>query len=132
MKGARGKLQLHHANCDSNHYDLLGAFRGGAILWIVCFHILANCREQYGSFLNFIIQHGSLGVPIFFVISGYCTGLSVDKLELSGGKPVKFLAKRIKRIYLTYWLHLIFVAALLPIAIATIITIWQWTKCGAL
>lgn len=95
-------------------YILLDAFRGIAILWIVCFHVLAGLRENYGLVLNYIISKGHLGVQIFFVISGY--GIAASVLSNMSPKPFPFLFSRLKRIYSTYWWHLLFAALIIPIA----------------
>lgn len=95
-------------------YKIIDSFRGLAILWIVCFHVLAGVREQYGFFLNYIISQGGLGVSIFFVISGYGISSSILR-EDYWGKPLLFLQKRFKRIFLVYWWHLLFAALLIPV-----------------
>ena len=61
----------------TERYRLLDAFRGIAIIWIVCYHILQDVREEYGKILNYIISHGALGIQIFFVISGYGIAFSI-------------------------------------------------------
>ena len=94
---------------------LLDAFRGAAVLWIVGFHILVGNREHYGSILNFIISKGMLGVSIFFVISGFGIALSLDRALVANETAYMFLKRRLKRIYLTYWFHLIFAALIIPV-----------------
>ncbi len=104
------------AQNSAKRYELLEAFRGFAILWIVCFHVLVGVREQYGRFLNDFIAHGRYGVSIFFAISGY--GLAAS---IAGGayweRPLSFLTRRLKRIYLPYWWHLTFAALIIPLLI---------------
>lgn len=94
-------------------YRLLDAFRGIAILWIVCFHILNNMEQYYGSLLSTTISYGYLGVSIFFVISGYGIANSIFNKEKQ--KNFTFLTRRFKRIYFTYWWHLLFAAILIPV-----------------
>ena len=94
-------------------YKLLDVFRGIAILWIVCFHILSSVCKQYGVVLNYIISNGYLGVNIFLVISGYGIATSIF-----GGKnqvASVFLLRRLKRIYLPYWWYLLFAVLILPL-----------------
>lgn len=93
-------------------YKLLDVFRGIAILWIVCFHILANVSKQYGVVLSYIINHGYLGVNIFFVISGY--GIATSIFGRKHQVPSRFLLRRLKRIYLPYWWYLLFAVFILP------------------
>lgn len=100
-------------------YQLLDAFRGLAILWIVCFHVLADVREQYGTVLNYIIAKGYLGVSIFFVISGYGVAASTSHGTYSR-KPLSFLSRRLKRIYFPYWWHLLFAVLVIPVLSALV------------
>ena len=94
---------------DPIRYKLLDAFRGLAILWIVCFHLL---DRQYGSVLNTIIKHGYLGVSVFFVISGYgIAALTSHTVQ----QPHSFLLRRIQKIYPLYWWSILFAAFIIPI-----------------
>jgi len=97
-----------------DRYVLLDVFRGLAILWIVCFHLLDNVRENYGFILSHIINYGYLGVPIFFVISGYGISKSISDRALYFDKSHLFLLPRLKRIYFCYWWHLLFVVLIIP------------------
>jgi exopolysaccharide production protein ExoZ len=111
-------------------YQLLDAFRGIAILWIVAFHLLEGVREQYGEVLSYIIGRGSLGVPIFFAIGGY--GIAVSTLGGAyNGTPVSFITRRLKRIYPPYWWHLLFAVLVLPLCCAVLSLLksggFQWT-----
>ncbi len=95
-------------------YQLIDSIRGIAILWIVCFHVLAGVREEYGFLVNYIIKHGSLGVSAFFVISGYGISSTISQ-GYYWGKPFLFLKKRLNRIYQPYWWHLLFAALIIPV-----------------
>lgn len=101
----------------NSRYILLDAFRGISILWIVCFHVLKDVREQYIFILDFIISYGHLGVQIFFVISGYGIAVSVDSRYQ---KPLTFLLFRLRRIYLPYWWHLLFALLIIPLVTSII------------
>lgn len=106
----------------AKRYKLLNAFRGLAILWIVCFHVLVNVREQYGIVLNYIIAQGYLGVSIFIVISGYGVASSISH-GTYWRNPLSFLWRRLKRIYFPYWWHLLFAALIIPVLSALVSTI---------
>lgn len=56
-----------------------------------------------------------LGVSIFFVISGFGIALSLDRALGANETAYMFLKRRLKRIYLTYWFHLIFAALIIPV-----------------
>ena len=101
-------------NLPLKRYKLIDAFRGIAILWIVCFHVMVGVREQYGEILNGIISHGYLGVQIFFIISGY--GFAVSFFGGKYPKPNFYLISRLRRIYFPYWWHLIFAALIIPLS----------------
>ncbi|MGO9019927.1 MAG: acyltransferase family protein [Syntrophobacteraceae bacterium] len=110
---------------DKPRYMLLNACRGIAIVWIVYFHILGNVdrsdlRDQYGNIIGFIIKHGYLGNVLFFVISGYCIGSSLDRALAFDEPPYKWLWNRLKRIYLPYWWSLLFIVVIIPIVSAVL------------
>lgn len=44
-----------------------------------------------------------IGVPIFFVISGYCISASADRLRRSNGSASHYFTRRFKRIFPPYW-----------------------------
>ena len=93
-------------------YKLIDAFRGMAILWIMCFHVLIDVRTHYGPIINFIIRHGYLGVQAFFVISGY--GFAASLSDGRHHPPAAYLAGRLKRVYIPYWWQLLFAALIIP------------------
>lgn len=96
-------------------YNLLDAFRGLAILWIVCFHVLQGDRDSYGGILSQIINHGHLGVSVFFVISGYSISASIFRNRTFYHQPYLFLIRRLRRIYFCYWWHLLFAVLIFPV-----------------
>jgi peptidoglycan/LPS O-acetylase OafA/YrhL len=52
-----------------------------------------------------------LGVPLFFVVSGYCIAASMDSHRRRGASSWEFLKRRLRRIYPPYWAALlVFVA----------------------
>ncbi len=54
----------------------------------------------------------NLGVPLFFVISGYCIAASADSHRRRGSGPLGFLFRRVWRIYPPYWSAFAFFAIL--------------------
>ena len=56
-----------------------------------------------------------LGVPIFFVISGYCIAASADSSRRKGDSPWTFLKRRFWRIYPPYWASLVGLIALVAV-----------------
>ena len=50
-----------------------------------------------------VLWHMNIGVPLFFVISGYCIAASVDAARRRGKGSLAFLGRRFWRIYPPYW-----------------------------
>lgn len=98
-----------------NRFRSLDSFRGMAILWIVCFHILVTHREGYGKILDLIVKNGHLGVEVFFIVSGFGISMSVHRSLANNDSPLVFLKKRLSRIYLPYFFSLFFAALIIPV-----------------
>ncbi len=49
----------------------------------------------------------NVGTPLFFVISGYCIAASTDAHRRKGHSPLRFLARRLWRIFPSYWAALL-------------------------
>jgi peptidoglycan/LPS O-acetylase OafA/YrhL len=56
--------------------------------------------------LVFLVSKGWTGVPIFFVISGYCITATADHSRRHAKGARDFLRRRVRRIYPPYWLML--------------------------
>ena len=94
-------------------YRLLDAWRGVAALWVVLLHCSGEGIPPPLAQFSFL---GLLGVPMFFVISGYCIANAAVR-SLNTPRPlVHFLVTRLKRIYPPY-----FFASLLTILLATLL-----------
>lgn len=59
----------------------------------------------------YVVNRMSLGVPLFFVISGYCILASADAIRRQGATPWTFLARRARRIYPPYWVAVLWFVA---------------------
>jgi peptidoglycan/LPS O-acetylase OafA/YrhL len=90
---------------------LLDLARGLACLWVFFFH-LGNLFEEASPLIAYIASFGHLGVPMFFVISGYVITYSAESHRAASKSPLTFLKNRFKRIYLTYWASLLVVLCL--------------------
>jgi peptidoglycan/LPS O-acetylase OafA/YrhL len=102
------------------HFELLDRLRGVAILAVLLFHTLSMVFgydvlpwrgwfrdfSTAGSFLYFLpLSIGNIGVPIFFVVSGFCIHLS---FQSQGQRWGSFIIRRIFRIYPAYLVALFF------------------------
>jgi len=107
------------------HIDLLDYVRGIAILSVLFFHTLGTTfgfdslpwdglQRDFSvpnSFLIFLpLSFGQIGVPIFFVISGFCIHLSCRQQDQ---KWSGFFIRRFFRIWPPYFVAIIFSALLL-------------------
>jgi peptidoglycan/LPS O-acetylase OafA/YrhL len=91
---------------------LLDLARGLACLWVFFFHV-GNLFDSSSPTIAYVASFGHLGVPMFFVISGYVITHAAESSRQAGRSPLIFLRNRFKRIYLTYWASLV-VILLLP------------------
>lgn len=90
---------------------ILELSRGLAALWVFFFH--ARPLFEYSSEIIYqISSYGSLGVPMFFVISGYVITFSAESSLVHKRSPLTFLKNRFLRIYPTFWASVIVVLAL--------------------
>lgn len=93
----------------SQNYSSLNHWRGLAALGVVLFHGFGSIRAQqlpvhtWVQPLKCLADYGWLGVHLFFVISGYCIAVSVQRALQQNRGITEFLADRILRIYPTYW-----------------------------
>jgi peptidoglycan/LPS O-acetylase OafA/YrhL len=98
-------------------YETLDVWRGVACLMVVLHHsgFALRWSEALGStgeawarrmVVGFVRQM-DLGVPLFFVISGYCIAASMDGHRRRGASSWEFLKRRLRRIYPPYWAALL-------------------------
>lgn len=87
--------------------DNLQVLRGISALLVCCFHFRERLNYNDFKWGDFLFSKGSIGVPIFFVISGFIMVFTTSKLKFEEpiGKTIKdFLLKRIIRIVPLYYL----------------------------
>ncbi|RZK25551.1 MAG: acyltransferase [Flavobacterium sp.] len=83
---------------------LIDFLRFAASSWVVLFHLNEGIPLVDNGYRSFA-KLGYLGVPIFFVVSGYCIALAAQ----SSKNSIDFLTKRFFRIFPCYWLSLLIV-----------------------
>lgn len=77
-----------------------------AALAVVFYHYLAEPNPSYPA-LAAIAQYGYLGVPLFFMISGFVIAASAERR-----RPVTFLISRGARLYPAFWIGVLFTAGI--------------------
>ncbi len=109
----------------SSRYESLDVWRGVACLTVVVFHSVLfvatpdfqlRMRTQGGSALEWLLYATTylwLGLPLFFVISGYCIAATADSTRRKSGSTAQYFWRRFKRIYPPLWICIaIFAVAL--------------------
>jgi peptidoglycan/LPS O-acetylase OafA/YrhL len=99
-------------------YRSLDLWRGVACLLVVLKHVTLYA-PSYGlvdggeatpglaSRLVALTTHLWIGVPFFFVISGYCIAATADSMRRRRSGQLSYFVRRVRRIYPPYWVHLI-------------------------
>ena len=92
----------------AHSYKLLDAWRGIAALWVVMVHsCLSTIVNEYPNLahqpLYAFSLFGALGVPIFFVISGYCIAGAACSSARRPNPIQHFALARFRRIYPPYF-----------------------------
>src|SRR5271169_5946163 len=98
--------------------------RGLAALWVFLYHMRFSLDP--GLFRQFA-DCGMLGVPLFFVISGYCMMASSRSTIAKGHTAGSFLRRRLRRIFPPFW-------ASIAVCIVTpfIGALFYWYRAGSL
>lgn len=77
---------------------ILDFARGIAALGVFAYHI-KPMLDHSSSFLAKLASYGNLGVPLFFVISGYCVTSAAKNTLRRSESPGSFLKRRFLRIF---------------------------------
>ncbi|MEM7793147.1 MAG: acyltransferase [Cyanobacteria bacterium P01_C01_bin.118] len=89
--------------------------RGIAATWVVLFHIhagghLSNLNDFLPAFVTTVLfEWGHLGVPIFFVLSGFVTAHTLRNTQMSWSFFQNFSLRRIIRLSPPYYFSIVFV-----------------------
>ena len=106
-------------------HPLFDPLRGLAALWVVAYHLQAGSPAvQNLPFVSALAGAGFLGVPMFFVISGFCLAAAARR-ALDEAKPASdFLSRRLWRIFPPFWYSALFAAVLSPVSFAPDVEGW--------
>lgn len=85
--------------------------RGLAALAVFLFHTRALLHESFPALAK-LVQFGDLGVPLFFVISGYVITASANATLRRNGPEAQFLKRRFLRIFPPFWFSIAVIVAL--------------------
>ncbi|HZV01738.1 MAG TPA: acyltransferase [Planctomycetota bacterium] len=93
-------------------YAALDLWRALACVAVIVFHASAyaidridqiRLAEPHAARLLEVARRGWLGVPLFFVMSGYCIAATIDSSRRDG-RPVRdYFWRRLRRIYPPFW-----------------------------
>lgn len=100
-------------------YASLDVWRGVACLTVVAGHaasLLGGRPTPADAALGergvrAVLALGWVGVPLFFVISGYCIAAAARAARDRGDRPGEFFRRRFRRIFPPYWCCLVLTAA---------------------
>jgi peptidoglycan/LPS O-acetylase OafA/YrhL len=109
----------------TSRYESLDLWRGAACLLVVVFHCTPYTPYYQATlhglpyepapgligYVGYLLQRLCsemwAGVPMFFVISGYCIFATMDSQRRRGATMATFFRRRVRRIYPPYWLALV-------------------------
>lgn len=86
---------------------LLDILRFLAALYVLIYHYVIEFGSTWG-LLHSIAKFGYLGVPLFFILSGFVISASADRRS-----PVRFLVSRAARLYPAYIFGVIFTSVII-------------------
>lgn len=103
-------------------YSSLDFWRGIACLLVLVYHstmvhLAAQSRSGLSGsgaagWLVEFTRYLNVGVPLFFVISGYCIAAAADNVRQKGQSLGSYFVRRFRRIYPPFWIFVIGYAAL--------------------
>lgn len=100
----------------SGRYLSIDGMRGAAALSVVIYHMALNMKEPLEawvpSWIMSIVSYGYLGVPFFFVISGFVIATSIGESHIDRSYTGSFVLRRSIRLDPTYWVSIFLFIAL--------------------
>lgn len=90
-----------------SRYYSLDHWRGFAALWVLLFHGHRGRPELTPAWLGDFVSSGWLGVPLFFVISGFCIAGRMERETRQDRSVSRFLLDRLWRLFPPYWAALL-------------------------
>ncbi|EHR01340.1 acyltransferase family protein [Bradyrhizobium sp. WSM471] len=89
-------------------FALIDALRGIAALSVLFFHAFAGghtplLHDRLPNLVQWPLNHGNLGVSVFFVLSGFVISHSLLSVDLTRGMAARFMLRRSLRLDPSYW-----------------------------
>jgi len=101
------KNQLKNNSLNDGRYLTIDALRGIAALSVTLFHLstpaFIGVDSRVLEILLSVFNYGHLGVPIFFVISGFVIAATIKSKDVDFHYVGKFIVKRATRLDPPYW-----------------------------
>lgn len=98
-------------------FAIIELLRGFAAIWVFCRHFqFSDAFQAIFPSLHKVLKAGDLGVPMFFVLSGFCIAASAVSNQRKNQSVWDFFKRRFKRIYPPFWFS-IFAIVCVPFAI---------------
>ncbi len=100
-----------------SRYRFIDALRGFAAVWVVLFHIkhgghIDQLAKWLPGWLDLVVfELGHLGVPIFFVLSGFVIAHCFQGATVSLGYASRFALRRSIRLDPPYWVSIVVLTA---------------------
>lgn len=100
----------------ANRVDAIDALRGFAALAVVLFHFfgfIPLLELPAGPFVESLVtvtRYGHLGVPVFFILSGYVIAMTSSRYVFTPATAGRFLLRRMVRIAPPYWAMVLIIA----------------------
>lgn len=97
----------------------IDALRGIAAILVVFYHLYGHLKEEMEAFtpvvIQFVFAYGYIGVPIFFVLSGFVISMSTFNKVLSLRFAARFFLRRSLRLDPVYWAAIVLSLGLLAL-----------------
>jgi peptidoglycan/LPS O-acetylase OafA/YrhL len=96
-----------------NRYAFADGLRGLAALWVVLYHLnegqhVAQLTKFLGTFFtSLVFEHGNLGVPIFFVLSGFVMAITTESKKMGIKQSAQFMLRRLARLSPPYYIAML-------------------------
>ena len=109
----------------SSRFAFADGLRGLAAMWVILFHMsegrhLEVLRAEISAIYKYIFSAGHLGVPIFFVLSGFVMAYTTRNEIINLTTATKFVVRRLVRLTPAYYFSIFLLLALLFVKSKTV------------